>query len=116
LNTTPGDQFGSDVGISGSTIVVGAADSEGLRGTAYVFAKTGSSWIQIAELNPADTIAKSFFGTSVAISGTTIVVGGTSSCRINPRSTLHYALESRSVRVCRDGERLAFSDGLAPTQ
>ena len=75
LNTTVGDQFGSDVGISGSTIVVGAADSEGLRGTAYVFDKTGSSWEQIAELNPSDTIAKSFFGTAVAISSTTIVVG-----------------------------------------
>jgi len=84
FNTTPGDQFGSDVGISGSTIVVGAADSEGLRGTAYVFAKTGSSWIQIAELNPADTIAKSFFGTSVAISGTTIVVGGGVSTHATP--------------------------------
>jgi len=83
LNTIPGDQFGSDVGISGSTIVVGAADSEGQRGTAYVFDETGSSWKQIAELTPSDTIAKSFFGTSVAISDTTIVVGdGVSSCSI----------------------------------
>jgi hypothetical protein len=84
LKTTAGDQFGSDIGISGSTIVVGADDSEGLRGTAYVFAQTGSSWKQVTELNPSDTISNSDFGTSVAISGTTIVVGtdGTSSCSI----------------------------------
>jgi len=84
LKTTAGDQFGSDIGISGSTIVVGADDSEGLQGTAYVFAQTGSSWKQVTELNPSDTISNSDFGTSVAISGTTIVVGtdGTSSCSI----------------------------------
>jgi hypothetical protein len=40
LHTAAGDEFGWAVGISGSTIVVGAAESEGLRGTAYVFAET----------------------------------------------------------------------------
>ncbi|MGO8863105.1 MAG: hypothetical protein ACLQRH_20425 [Acidimicrobiales bacterium] len=75
LNTAVGDQFGSAVGISGSNILVGADYSEGLRGTAYVFAKSAGSWKQVAELNPSGTIPNSDFGTAVAISGTTIVIG-----------------------------------------
>ena len=47
-----------------------------------MFAETASSWKQVAELNPSATIANSGFGTSVAVSGTTIVVGtnGNSGC------------------------------------
>jgi hypothetical protein len=82
LNAAGSDQFGSAVAVSGSTIVVGDDDSDGQRGTAYVFAETANSWKQVAELNPSGTIASSGFGTAVAISGTTIVVGteGNSGC------------------------------------
>jgi hypothetical protein len=84
LHTIAGDEFGWAVGISGSTIVVGAAQSEGLRGTAYVFTERAGRWRQIAELNPSNTVANSDFGSSVAISGTTIVVGtaGATSCSL----------------------------------
>jgi hypothetical protein len=41
--------------------------------SAYVFAKTGAGWNQVAELRGSGTIA--LFGTSVAISGATAVVG-----------------------------------------
>jgi len=44
LNTAVGDEFGAAVGISGNTIVVGADDSEGYRGSAYVFTKTAGGW------------------------------------------------------------------------
>jgi hypothetical protein len=82
LNAAGTDQFGSAVAVSGSTIVVGDDDSEGQRGTAYVFEEIANSWKQVAELNPSATTANSNFGYSVAISGTTIVVGtiGNSSC------------------------------------
>jgi hypothetical protein len=83
-NTVPGDQFGSDVAISGSTVVVGASQSEGLRGTAYLFTRTAGSWKQVAEFNPANTTSDSDFGTSVSISGDTVVVGtaGAGSCSV----------------------------------
>jgi hypothetical protein len=40
-----------------------------------VFTKTASGWKQVAELKGSDTVAFDDFGGSVAISGTTAVVG-----------------------------------------
>ena len=76
--TGAGDYFGGSVAISGSTIVVGAGTGYdwGGRGRAYVFTKTGSGWHQAAELrgDPGDS-----FGSPVAISGSTIAIGGPNS-------------------------------------
>jgi hypothetical protein len=70
-----GDHFGNSVAVSGTTIVVGAVGYSETAGTAYVFAKTGAGWKQVAELKGADTVANDAFGNSVAISGMTAVVG-----------------------------------------
>jgi hypothetical protein len=70
-----GDQFGFRVAVSGSTAVVGAAVHDGSRGAAYVFKRTGSGWAQSAELTASDAKPNDLFGASVAISGSTIVVG-----------------------------------------
>ncbi len=40
-----------------------------------MFTKTASRWTQAAELKGSDTVASDNFGESVAISGTTAVVG-----------------------------------------
>jgi hypothetical protein len=69
------DQFGSAVAISGTTAIVGADSHAHGAGAAYVFAKTASSWKQVAELKGSDAVAHDSFGYSVAISGTTAVVG-----------------------------------------
>ena len=74
-DTSGMDFFGSSVAISGTTAVVGAPQHAGDAGRAYVFTKTGAAWIQAAELRGSDTAAKDYFGSSVAISGTTVVVG-----------------------------------------
>jgi nucleoside-specific outer membrane channel protein Tsx len=73
-DTAAGDQFGSSVAISGTTVVVGAW-SHSKAGRAYVFTKKGSMWNQVAELEGSDTVAGDLFGESVAISGTTAIVG-----------------------------------------
>ena len=72
--TTPGDLFGVSVAISGSTIVVGAPSHASKAGAAYVFTDAGGDW-QAQELKGYDTVTKDDFGDSVAISGSTIVVG-----------------------------------------
>ena len=89
-NTDAQDWFGTSVGVSGSTVVVGAptesSSSTGVNGdqhdnsvlhsgAAYVFAWDGTSWHQEAYLKACNTETKDFFGTSVAISGDTVVVG-----------------------------------------
>ena len=84
------DQFGSAIAISGDTAVVGCpfdwSGSVGVNGdptdrsapnsgAAYVFVRTGSTWTQQAYLKASNTDAQDSFGTAVAISGDTIVVG-----------------------------------------
>jgi len=76
-DTVAGDEFGWSVAISGTTAVVGARNHAKFAGGAYVFTKTGATWKQVAELKGSDTVAKDSFGSSVAISGTTAVVGAT---------------------------------------
>lgn len=90
INTEPGDAFGAAVAMSGNTLVVGAPfeDSSAFfvngnqlnntapdSGAAYVFVRSGSMWTQSAYLKATNTSSFSHFGASVAISGSTIVVG-----------------------------------------
>jgi hypothetical protein len=70
-----GNEFGYSVAISGTTVVVGADEGNARKGAAYVFVGSGSSWAQQAELTAPDGTASDHFGRSVAISGTTVVVG-----------------------------------------
>jgi hypothetical protein len=74
-DTVAQDGFGGTVAISGTTIVVGAVDNANFAGRAYVFTKTPSGWTQVAELKGSDTVADDSFGWSVAISGSTVLVG-----------------------------------------
>ncbi|MCB1129813.1 MAG: FG-GAP repeat protein [Verrucomicrobiae bacterium] len=67
--------FGEDIGISGSTVVVGAKrDAKSpITGTAYLFdARTGA---QKHKLVPKDDVTGTNFGSSVAISGNRAIVG-----------------------------------------
>ena len=70
-----GDSFGEAVAISGDTIVVGAPYTNVDQGSAYFFVRSGSAWSQQAQLTAADGAASDNFGTSVAISGETVVAG-----------------------------------------
>jgi hypothetical protein len=74
-----GDFFGTSVAVSGSTIVVGAPfDSIGgnlFQGSAYVFNRQGGNWVEQQKLTASDGAAGDQFGHSVAVDGSTIVVG-----------------------------------------
>ena len=67
--------FGRSVAISGDTLVVGAPYRNNQSGGAYVFVRSGATWSQQAYLEASDPAALDWFGTSVAISGDTVVVG-----------------------------------------
>ena len=77
------DAFGTSVSIDGDTVVVGAPGANSVQGAAYVFTKPGLGWIslmgapltQAAELTASDGLPGDGFGTSVSISGDTVVVG-----------------------------------------
>ena len=74
-----GDYFGWSVAVSGNTAVVGAihhaVGSNQQQGAAYVFAQNGTTWSQQQELTSSDGTSGEDFGFSVAVSGSTIVVG-----------------------------------------
>ena len=74
-DTVTGDLFGDSVAISGATVVVGAWGHAGEAGRAYLFTETATGWNQVAELKGSDTVGHDLFGYSVAVSGTTVVVG-----------------------------------------
>jgi len=71
-----GHRFGWSVAVVDGTVIVGAPyddDNGGASGSAYLFdAATGE---QIAKLLPDDGVADDQFGYSVAISGSTAIVG-----------------------------------------
>jgi trimeric autotransporter adhesin len=72
------DYLGYSVAISGNTIVSGAPNANSDSGAAYVFVKPVSGWSDMTET--ADLIPSGVhqgFGSSVAVSGNTAVVGST---------------------------------------
>jgi hypothetical protein len=88
------DTFGSAVAIDGDTMVIGAQAGDGIgfdTGVAYIFERSEEGWVQTAKLFandahvpnrsaitpelPAQGDHADEFGTSVAISGDTVVVG-----------------------------------------
>jgi hypothetical protein len=86
-NAEEDDGFGTSVAISNDTLVVGApgedssasggeADNSAANaGSGYVFTRRSETWSQQAILKASNAGEGDFFGTSVAISGDTLVVG-----------------------------------------
>jgi hypothetical protein len=82
-NVVWGDEFGYSVALSGDTALVGARHlySEGPRfndtneGSAHVFTRSGSTWSWQQTLTAPDGVAGNEFGSSVALSGDTALVG-----------------------------------------
>jgi len=89
-NSDGSDYFGVSVAIEGDTAVVGANfeasnatgvngnqgdDSLSLAGAAYVFQRSGTTWVQQAYLKASNTGANDQFGLSLGIAKDTIVVG-----------------------------------------
>lgn len=72
------DFFGYSVAISVNSIVVGAPADDFFfadQGSAYVYVQTGTIWVQQQQLTAFDPAEGDFFGQSVSMSGSTIVVG-----------------------------------------
>lgn len=73
-----GDYYGRAIASEHDTVVVGAPNASGLgylSGAAYVFVRQGTGWSLQQKLTASDAAPYGFFGTSVAVSGDTIVVG-----------------------------------------
>ncbi len=75
------DLFGYAVAVDGTTAIVGASDADSggtCRGQAYVFSKDHggeNTWGQVKILTASDAANYDYFGYSVAVDGTTAIVG-----------------------------------------
>jgi len=70
-----GDCFGGSVSISGDLAIVGAYGDDSDRGSAYIFKRDGTTWVQQQKLIASDGAAKDYFGYPVSISGDYAIVG-----------------------------------------
>ncbi|CAK8722031.1 MAG: FG-GAP repeat-containing protein [Candidatus Electronema aureum] len=76
------NRFGISVAVSGDTAVIGINRSinDDKVGSAYVFVRAADgSWSQQAKLTAADGVFRDQFGSSVAVSGDTAVIGAANS-------------------------------------
>jgi FG-GAP repeat len=72
------DFFGNSVSISGDTVLIGDVcdnDNGENSGSAYIFFRTGSTWIQQAKLLPSDGTVWDYFSYSISIQGNTALIG-----------------------------------------
>jgi hypothetical protein len=112
-----GDGFGGSVAISGDTLVVGASSEDGSAsgvngpdddendnsGAVYVFVRNDNTWGQQAYVKASNTEANDWFGSSVAISAGTIMVGApqeaSNAIGINGDQANNSTLDSGAVYV-----------------
>src|SRR5262249_500496 len=103
-----------------NTVVIGAiADdvgANGNQGSAYVFVRNGTTWSQQQKLTASDGALGDLFGTAVAITNDTVVVGAEADdvgANANQGSAYVY---TRSRRTWLEQQKLTGADGAAQDQ
>ncbi len=71
---SPG-QFGADVELDDTRLLIGAPATNGRAGTAYVFARSGSSFSESAIALPADVVAQDEYGANLGMANGIYAVG-----------------------------------------
>jgi hypothetical protein len=79
--TTAGDYFGSNVAISGGTLVIGANGTNSGAGATYIYQEGSTGWpaSPTTSIAPPVGLANDSFGRALAVSGTSVLVGAGSS-------------------------------------
>jgi FG-GAP repeat protein len=75
LDGALGDEFGYSVALSGNTAMIGADRKASGEGYVYVFTRSGTQWTQQQELTEASGTGDDAFASSIALSGSTALVG-----------------------------------------
>jgi glucose/arabinose dehydrogenase len=108
------DQFGVSVGISGDTIVVGANFKDNGanlgQGAAYIFSQSLGLWIQSQKLLAGEGASGDAFGSCVAISNDTAVVGSSDDDVLAPNQGSIYTF-TRNGTSWSEAQNLFPNDG-----
>jgi len=90
------DLFGRSIALSGNRLVVGAYleyTAELDTGRVYVYDWNGSAYVEVVQLTSSDAQAHDWFGSSVALSGSRLVVGAYGETSAGIDAGIVYAYE-----------------------
>jgi FG-GAP repeat len=111
------DTFGRSVAVLGDTAIVGAQNhavgANSNQGSAYVFVRNGTMWTEQQKLTASDGATNDGFGSSVAISGDTVILGATGAdigAKLSQGSAYVFV---RSGTTWTQQQKLTASDGAA---
>ena len=114
-----GDNLGWSVALDGNTALVGApfatVGSEYQQGAAYLFTLSGNTWSEAQKLTASDRATSEYFGFSVAVNGTTAVIGAPYANGDTSGSGAAYAFHSE-LGNWNETQKLAGSDSLSGNQ
>jgi hypothetical protein len=105
------DNFACSVSISGDYAIVGASGDDS-RGSAYLFKRDGTSWVQQQKLAGSDTAYQDGFGNSVSISGDYVIVGAIVDDDKGDGSGSAYIFKREGASWVQE-QKLTASDGAA---
>lgn len=111
-----GDRFGASVALGEDSALIGAPlkDEGGLfdSGSAYMFARSGSTWSQQQKLTASDASDASEFGSSVALDGDSALIGASGEEHAGILSGAAYVF-TRSGSSWSEQTKLTASDAAA---
>jgi hypothetical protein len=112
---TLGAEFGDDLAVDGD-VLIGGARRDNVRfsddGAAYVFERDErGSWAQVARLNAPDGSGGDAFGSSVGVSGTTVVIGAANNDDQGQSAGTAYVFDRDEQGVWGFTSKLLAADG-----
>jgi uncharacterized repeat protein (TIGR01451 family) len=111
------DLFGTGVGISGDTVIVGSPSDDTPAGpdagSAYVFVRSGTTWTEQQKIVASDGASGDEFGRSVSISADTVLVGAQTHQGPGGVNSGAAYVFVRSGATWSEQQPLAAPDGLA---
>ncbi|MGH8426773.1 MAG: FG-GAP repeat protein, partial [Gammaproteobacteria bacterium] len=115
-----GDDFGWPVVISGNIAFIGApyatVNGNTEQGAAYVFTESDGTWVQAQKLTASDGEANDVFGYSVALDGTTALIGASFATVNGSSGQGAVYVFTRSNGNWSQTTKLTASDGAANAQ
>jgi hypothetical protein len=109
------DLFGHSVSISGDTIAVGKPTSTN-PGSAYIFVEPATGWTdmtQTAKISPSNGMPDDWFGTSVFVSGSLVLVGAPGATELGGAAYLFLKPKSGWANTSKFNAELSGSSGAA---
>ena len=114
-NGSVDDDFGWSISISGDFVVVGAPgdnDNGTNAGSAYVFTREGTNWVEQQKLTASDGVAYDGFGYSVSNDGDYAVIGARFDPNVGPGFGSAYVFRREEASWIEEA-KLTASDGAA---